>query len=69
MSNAKAKQLPEIIECQTSYAVEEFRKFIDRHLMEGEHDVRLFLAGNGNCYAIFCTVCDPKMADVMETRH
>jgi uncharacterized protein YggL (DUF469 family) len=69
MSNAKAKQLTETIECQSSYAVEEFQKFIDRHLAEGEHNVQLYLDGNGNCYAIFCTICDPKMADVTETRH
>jgi hypothetical protein len=69
MNNAKAKQQPETNECQTADAFEEFKKFIERHLVEGEHEVRLFLDPNGNCYAIFCAVCDPKMADAMETRH
>jgi hypothetical protein len=68
MNNVKAKQ-PESNQCLSSYAVEEFKKFIDRHLGEGQHEVRLFLDPSGNCYAIFCTVCDPKMADAMETRH
>jgi hypothetical protein len=68
MSNAKAKQR-EINDCHSSYASEVFRQFVDRHLVEGQHDVRLFQDPSGNYFAIFCTVCDPQMIEVVETRH
>jgi hypothetical protein len=68
MNNAKAK-LPEKSEVQSSCAFEEFKKFMERHLVKGQHDVRMFLDPNGNCYALFCAACDPRMADAMETRH
>jgi hypothetical protein len=68
MNNAKANQ-PEIDDCHSSYALEVFQQFLDRHLKEGRHDVRLFLDPNGNYFSIFCTVCEPKMAEVIETRH
>ena len=67
MSKAKAK-LPERSECQSSYAFEAFEKFLERHLAEG-HEVRIVIDPNGNCYAIFCAACDPRMGDIMETRH
>jgi hypothetical protein len=69
MDNSKAKPPPEINECRSSDAIEEFRKFIERHLVEGQHDVRMFLDPPGNCYVLFCAACDPKMAEAMETRH
>jgi hypothetical protein len=68
MNNAKAKQ-PAINEGQSSCAFEAFKKFIDRHFEEGEHEVRMFLDPNGNYFGLFCSGCDPKMADAMETRH
>ena len=68
MSSAKAKQAQEIVECQNSYPFEALQKFLDRHLVEG-HDVRMFLDPNGNYYAIFCAVCDPRTGEAMETRH
>jgi hypothetical protein len=65
----KAKEkLPEKSEVKGSYAFEAFEKFLERHLTEG-HDVRVVIDPNGNCYAIFCAGCDPRMADAMETRH
>jgi hypothetical protein len=68
MSNAKAKQL-EINPSPSSYALEVFEQFIDRHLVKGKHDVRMFKDSSGNYFAIFCTVCDPQMFEVMETHH
>ena len=68
MSNAKAKQA-EINLCASSYALEVFQQFIERHLVKGQHDVRMFQDPNGNYFAIFCTICDPQMVEVTETRH
>jgi hypothetical protein len=68
MDKSKEKR-PRIIERQSSCAFEEFKKFIESHLEEGQHEVRMFLDPNGNYFAIFCATCDPKMADEMETRH
>jgi hypothetical protein len=67
MNKGKIK-LPEKCEVQGSYALDEFEKFLNQHFAEG-HDVRLFLDPNGNSYAIFCAACDPRMGDVMETKH
>jgi hypothetical protein len=69
MNKSKAKRRPETTECQISYAFEEFKKFMERHLVEGDHEVQLFLDEKRNCYAIFCTVCDPQMIGLGETRH
>jgi hypothetical protein len=69
MNNAKAKQPPVINQCQSSYALEVFKKFIERHLVEGEHDVRMFQDPDSNYFAIFCVICEPQMVDLMETRH
>jgi hypothetical protein len=66
MNNAKAKQQPEINECRTRDAFEEFKKFMQHHV---EHDVRMLLDRKGNYYALFCAVCEPQMTDAMETRH
>jgi hypothetical protein len=68
MINAKAKQ-SEINPCPSSYALEVFQQFIDRHLAKGKHDVRMFQDPSGNYFAIFCTVCDPQMIEVIETHH
>jgi hypothetical protein len=38
-------------------------------LVEGQHLVRMFQDPSGNYFAIFCTVCDPEMGDVMEPPH
>ena len=66
---SKAKATPaEKSEAQSSYAFETLQSFLDRHLAEG-HDVRIVLDPNGNCYAIFCAACDPRMGEAMETRH
>ena len=67
MSKAKVEQ-PEDSERQSSYAFEAFDKFIVRHLVDG-HEVRLLLDRNGNSYSIFCVTCDPRMAEVVQTRH
>ncbi len=66
MNNAKAKQQPEIDECRSRDAFEEFKKFMEDHVA---HDVRMLLDPKGNYYALFCAVCEPQMADAMETRH
>ena len=68
MSNAKAKQR-EINGCQSAYALEVFQEFVNRHLVKGQHDVRMFQDPSGNYFAIFCTICDPQMVEVLETRH
>ena len=52
----------------SSYVFEALEQFIERHLGEG-HDVRMFLDRNGNSYSIFCIKCDPRMAELTETRH
>jgi hypothetical protein len=59
---------PQIRERRGSYAIEELQNFMTRHLVEG-HDVRMFLDPHGNSYSIVCVACDPRLADVMETRH
>ena len=66
MDRGKAK-LPENRKVQASYAVDEFENFVNRHFGEG-HEVRMFLDPTGNCYALFCTLCDPRMAEAIETR-
>jgi hypothetical protein len=53
---------------ESSYAFEALEQFMARHLAEG-HDVRMFLDKNGNSYSIFCIKCDPRMAELTETRH
>ena len=68
MSNAKAKQ-PEINLCASSYALEVFQQFVDRHLEKGLHEVRMFQDPNGNYFAIFCTICEPHMVEMTQTRH
>lgn len=67
MSKANVEQ-PDNNERQSSYAFEAFDKFIARHLVDG-HEVRLLLDRNGNSYSIFCVTCDPRMAEVVQTRH
>jgi hypothetical protein len=69
MNKSQAKQPAQSKQCESSYAFEVFQRFVDRHLMEGEHDVRMFLDPSGNYFAMFCTVCDPQMIDLGETRH
>ena len=51
-----------------SFAFEAFQKFIESHLVRG-HDVRMFLDPNGNSYSILCVTCDPRLTDVVTTRH
>jgi hypothetical protein len=68
MNNAKVKQR-KITECQSTYALQVFQQFVDGHLVEGQHLVRMFQDPSGNYFAIFCTVCDPEMGDVMEPPH
>jgi hypothetical protein len=67
MSHVKG-QLPENCKVQGSYALEEFERFLNRHFAEG-HEVRMLLDPSGNCYALFCTACDPRMGEAMESRH
>jgi len=67
MSKDKFGQ-PEINERHGSYALEAFQKFIDSHLVGG-HDVRMFLDPNGNSYSILCVTCDPRLSEVVTTRH
>jgi hypothetical protein len=67
MSKDKLVQ-PQINERHSSYAFEAFQKFIDSHLVEG-HDVRMFLDPNGNSYSILCVTCDPRLSEVVTTRH
>jgi hypothetical protein len=67
MGHAKAKQ-PENCKVEGSYAIDEFERFVNRHFAEG-HEVRMFLDPTGNCYALFCTSCDPRMIEAIETRH
>jgi hypothetical protein len=55
--------------CKSSYALEQFKKFRDRHLVKGEHDVRMFLDPETNHFALFCLRCEPQMVNLMETRH
>ena len=55
-------------ERHSSYAFEAFQKFIDSHLVGG-HDVRMFLDPNGNSYSILCVTCDPRLTEVVTTRH
>lgn len=70
MDNDKTKQ-PQapVYTRESSYAFEQFKKFSDRHLVEGEHDVRLFLDPETNYLAIVCVICEPRMIDLVETRH
>jgi hypothetical protein len=67
MSKDKLEQ-PQSNERHGSYAFEAFQKFIDSHLVRG-HDVRMFLDPNGNSYSILCVTCDPRLTDVVTTRH
>ena len=67
MSKDKAK-LAKKYEVEGSYAYDALEKFLGRHLAEG-HELRIVIDPNGNCYAIFCAACDPRMGDAMETRH
>jgi hypothetical protein len=69
MGKAKAKET-QLTQSQTvsAYAFETLQNFIDRHLGEG-HEIRIVIDPNGNCYAIFCAACDPRMGEAMETRH
>ena len=55
-------------ERHASYAFEAFDKFIDSHLVTG-HDVRMFLDPNGNSYSILCVTCDPRLTEIVSTRH
>jgi hypothetical protein len=55
-------------ERHASYAFEAFEKFIDSHLVRG-HDVRIFLDPNGNSYSILCVTCDPRLTEIVSTRH
>ncbi len=67
MRDGKVKQA-ESKKCRSSYVFEAFKDFVDRHLVEG-HDVRMFLDPNGNSYSILCVTCDPRLTDVVTTRH
>jgi hypothetical protein len=67
MSKEKSEQ-PQTNERHGSYAFETFQKFIDSHLVRG-HDVRLFLDPQGNSYSILCVTCDPRLTDIVSTRH
>ena len=67
MSKAKLEE-SQTNERHSSYAFEAFQKFIESHLVEG-HDVRMFLDPNGNSYSILCVTCDPRLKDVVTTRH
>jgi hypothetical protein len=65
MGHGKAK-LPKNCKVQGSYAIGEFERFVNRHFAEG-HEVRMFLDPTGNSYALFCTGCDPRMTEALET--
>ena len=67
MSKDKSGQ-PQTNQRHGSYAFEAFQKFIDSHLVSG-HDVRMFSDPNGNSYSILCVTCDPRLTDVVTTRH
>jgi hypothetical protein len=67
MSKEKSEQ-PQTNERHGSYAFEMFQKFIDSHLARG-HDVRLFLDPHGNSFSILCVTCDPRLTDIVTTRH
>ena len=69
MGKPKAKET-QLTQCQSvsAYAFEILQNFIDRHLAEG-HEIRIVIDPSGNCYAIFCAACDPRMGEAMETRH
>ena len=65
MDKLKMKQPAVLSKCESSYALDHFKKFSDRHLVKGEHDVRMFLDPETNYFAIFCAVCEPRMVDAM----
>ena len=67
MSKDQAEQ-PRIKESPVSAVGDAFGKFLDSHVAEG-HRIQMCLDPKGNFFALFCTTCDPSMADGFQTRH
>ena len=67
MSKDKVEQ-PELKERPISAVGDVFENFLHSH-MAARHRIQMCLDPNGNFFALFCTTCDPQMADGFQTRH